>query len=160
MEAGRYLVLRGRGLGRGAGMGVILTDLPSLTSLSTSMTSGEAARLTGLDTRLARGAEAGDAEAEVTRLEMVGVEAGDEEVEVTLLEMVAGLGAALPALTGGVLVTEDVTFLTLAAEEGVCLVCRAGVTDAGEPSISKLMSSRDTVSLLRVTLDLLTLDLL
>ena len=134
VEAGRYLVLRGRGLGLGAGIGVILTDLPSLTSLSISMTSGEAGLLTGLDTRLA-----------------LGVEAGDAETDDTLLEMFAGLEDSLPALTGGFLVAEEDTFLTLAAEGAVCL--------AGVDAISKLMSSRDTVSLLRMTLDL-TLDLL
>ena len=136
VEAGRYLVLRGKGLGLGAGIGVILTDLPSLTSLSISMTSGEAALFAGLDTRLALGVEAGDADD-------------------TLLEMFAGLEDTLPALTGGFLVAEEDTFLTLAAEGVVCL---AGVDDA-DPAISKLMSSRDTVSLLRMTLDL-TLDLL
>ena len=45
VEAGRYLVLRGS-LGLGPGIGVILTDLPSLTSLSTSIMSGEAGLLT------------------------------------------------------------------------------------------------------------------
>lgn len=138
VEAGRYLVLRGRGFGLGAGIGVILTDLPSLTSLSISMTSGEAALFAGLDTRLA-----------------LGVEAGDADADDTLLEMFAGLEDNLPALTGGFLVTEEDTFLTLAAEGAVCL---AGVDDA-DPAISKLMSSRDTVSLFRMTLDL-TLDLL
>jgi len=170
------LVLRGS-LGLGPGIGVILTDLPSLTSLSTSIMSGEAGLLTCLDTRLrALGVVEGEAETEVTD-------------EVTFLETVAGDEDSLAAfLTGGVLVTEagSGTFFILAAEEEAAFcpdlmdgedeevvieVILAAEEEAPtvcldfmdeDPSISKLMSSREMVSLLRMMLDFAldwTLDL-
>ena len=117
------------------------------------------------------------------------MEEGESETdEATLLETVAGDEDSLAAfLTGGVLVTEAGTFLILAAEEEEAAVCPDLMDDEDEevvidvilaakeedpavcldfmdedPSISKLMSSREMVSLLRIMLDLAldwTLDL-
>ena len=124
-----------------------------------------------------------------TRLRALGVEEGEAETdEATLLETVAGDEDSLAAfLTGGVLVTGAGTFLILAAEEEEAAVCPDLMDDEDEevvidvilaakeedpavcldfmdedPSISKLMSSREMVSLLRIMLDLAldwTLDL-
>ena len=85
------------------------------------------------------------------------LEDGDaaETDDVTFLEMLAGDEDILVTfLTGGVLVTGVCTFLILAAEEedGVCLVLMEDGDD--DPSISKLMSSKEMVSLFRMTLDL------
>ena len=80
------------------------------------------------------------------------LEDGDaaETDDVTLLEMFAEDEDILVTfLTGGVLVTGVCTFLILAAEAGVLM--EDGDND---PSISKLMSSKEMVSLFRMTLDL------
>ena len=100
-----------------------------------------------------------------TRLRALGVEEGEAETdEATLLETVAGDEDSLAAfLTGGVLVTGAGTFLILAAEEEEAADVFIDLMDDDEdPSISKLMSSREMVSLLRIMLDLAldwTLDL-
>ena len=84
------------------------------------------------------------------------MEEGESETdEATLLETVAGDEDSLAAfLTGGVLVTEAGTFLILAAEEEEAADVFIDLMDDDEaPSISKLMSSREMVSLLRMMLD-------
>ena len=84
------------------------------------------------------------------------MEEGESETdEATLLETVAGDEDSLAVfLTGRVLVTEAGTFLILDAEEEEAADVFIDLMDDDEdPSISKLMSSREMVSLLRMMLD-------